>query len=202
MPTLAKQYNALKYATQTDPKPLRQRGGYEHEDNSDRPNKLEIMRIETVEESLTDDESSCTSAHTTEITTDTTLSYNPMADAPNPNIITPSYQPLRRRKKNTGEIHVNPAKSAKVPNLNGISGHIEIMYEQLMKDIKEAEASIFDFNETHDNDLNARHNSLVTKSKSRIINHKNGKYCQTVTSSSNAPIPSFTKPGGNMMGIT
>ena len=54
MPELAQQYNTLKYTTPTDPKPLRLQGGYDHEDNCDRPTKLGIMRIETVDESLID----------------------------------------------------------------------------------------------------------------------------------------------------
>ena len=70
-----------------------------------------------------------------------------------------------------------------------------------MKTMEEAEASIFAFDETHGDGLNARHNSLVFKAKNRIFNHTDGKFCQTVTSSSNAPITSFTKPGGNMMCI-
>ena len=136
MPELAKQYNAPKYATPTDPKPLRLQGGYDHEDNRDRQNKLGMMRVETVEKSLTDDDSSCTIAHTTETTIDTTLSYNPMADAPDPDIITPSYQPLHRKNKHWGD-PCEPNQVCEGPefmriysqNVNGISNHKGIMYE-------------------------------------------------------------------------
>ena len=57
------------------------------------------MRVQTVEDSLTDNESYCTSAHAKETTADTTLSYNPMVDAPDPDTITPSYQPLHRKNE-------------------------------------------------------------------------------------------------------
>ena len=131
-----------------------------------------------------------------------------MADAPDPAIITPSYQPLHRKNEHWGD-PCEPSQVCEGPefiriysqNVNGISDHEGIMYEQSMKTMKEAEASIFAFNETHGDDLNAKHNSLVYKAKNRIFNHTDGKFCQTVTSSSNAPITSFTKPGGNMMGI-
>ena len=68
--------------------------------------------------------------------------------------------------------------------------------------MKEAEARIFAFNETHRDDMNARNNSLLAKSKNRIFNQKDGLYYQRVPSSSQAPVTSFTKPRGNMRGIT
>ena len=39
-------------------------------------------------------------------------------------------------------------------------------------------------------------------SKGNNFNQKDGHYCQTVASSSLAPITAFTKPGWNMIGIT
>ena len=50
--------------------------------------------------------------------------------------------------------------------------------------------------------MNTRYNSLLAKSKNKIFNNKDGHYCQTVTSSSQAPVTLFTKPRGNMMEIT
>ena len=74
---LTARYNAPKYDTPTIPKPLRLRGGYNNEDNSDRSNKPGIMRVKTVEDSLTDNESYCTSAPAIKTTIHITLPYNP-----------------------------------------------------------------------------------------------------------------------------
>ena len=112
MPYLATIYNAP-----TDKKPLRMRGGYNNDDNNHRPNKPGIMRVETVEEFTTDNELSRTSEHTTETSTDTTLPYNPKTNAPDPDLITPSFRPLHR-KMNIREIRVDLAKSTKVLNLS------------------------------------------------------------------------------------
>ena len=71
-----------------------------------------------------------------------------------------------------------------------------------MLHMKEAEASIFTFNVTYAYDLNTQNIYLLGKSKNRIFNHKDGHYCQTVTSSSQASVTSFTNPASNMMGIT
>ena len=62
-----------------------------------------IMRVETVEETITDDESSYTSKYETKTNSDTTSSYNPMADTPDPDISTPSYQPLHRKNEHWGD---------------------------------------------------------------------------------------------------
>ena len=88
----------------------------------------ETVRVETVEETITDNELSYTSTEedtetntkaTPPKTTDNSQSnnkYNPMVDAPDPDIITPSYQPLHRKKMSTGVTCVNPIKCVKVLN--------------------------------------------------------------------------------------
>ena len=96
-----------------------------------------------------------TSEYTTEIVTDNTQSYNLMADAPDPDVITPSYQLLHRKHEHLGDL-CEPSQVCEGPeyirlysqNVNGISDHEGIMYEQSMKTMKETEASIFAFNET------------------------------------------------------
>ena len=175
------------------------------------------VRVETVEETFTNNKSSYTSAEedtetSTKATPETsdnsqsTTTHNPMADAPDLDIITPSYQSLYRKNKHWGD----PCKPSQVcegpefilthsQNVNGISDREGILYDQTMIHMKEPEASIFAINETHGDDLNARNNSILAKSKNRIFNHKDGHYCQTVTLLSQVPVTSFTKPGGNMM---
>ena len=188
VPELAHRYNTLEITTQTDHKPLRLRGGYNSEGNNARAPKPGTIRVKTVDNSLTDDETSQTSEYTTETFTDNTPSYNPMADAPDLDIITPSYQPLHRKNEHWGD-SCEPSQVCEGPefiriysqNVNGVSDHKGTMYEQSMKTMKEAEASIFAFNETHGDDLNARHDSLVIKSKTRIFNHTDCRFCQTVT---------------------
>ena len=71
-----------------------------------------------------------------------------------------------------------------------------------MLHMKEAEASIFAFNEAPGDDINVRNNPLLAKSKNRVFNQEDGHYCQIVTSTSQTPVISFTKPGGNIMGQT
>ena len=155
---------------QTEQKPLRLRGGWDPDENHTRTPKLGTIRVETVKNSLTDVDTSQTSDYTTETLTDDTPSYNPMADAPDPDIITLSYQPLHRKNEHWGD-PCEPSQVWEGPeficiysqNVNGISDHEGIMYEQSMKTMKEAEASIVAFNKTHGDDLNAKHNSLVFK---------------------------------------
>ena len=82
---------------------MRLREGYDNEDNTrDRSAMRVKIRVETVEETIIDDELSYnstdvdtkTSIEATPETTDNSQSittYNPMADAPDPDIITRSY---------------------------------------------------------------------------------------------------------------
>ena len=85
--------------------------------------------------------------------------------------------------------------------MNWISNREGILYDQTILHMKKAEATIFAFNETHRDEINAQNNSLLTKSKNRIFNHKDYLYYQTVTSPSQAPVTSFARSRGKMMGI-
>ena len=88
-PKLAHRYNPLNTPKRTEHKPLRLRGGCDPVEIHTRPPQVGTIRVETVENLLTDDDTSQTSDYTTEPLTDDTPSYNPMADAPDPDIITP-----------------------------------------------------------------------------------------------------------------
>ena len=91
-----------------------------------------------------------------------------MADAPDPDIITPSYRQLHRKNKHWGD-PFKLSKGCKVPefiqiygqNVNEISNREGILYDQTKLHMKEAEASIFTSNETNGDDMNAQNNSLL-----------------------------------------
>ena len=68
--------------------------------------------------------------------------------------------------------------------------------------MNEAGANMFTFNKTNKDNMNAPNNYLLTKSKNKIFNKKDGLYCQTVTSSPQSPVTMLTKPRGNMTRIT
>ena len=65
----------------------------------------------------------------------------------------------------------------------------------------EAETSIFSVNETHADKMNVKNNNILEESRLRMFPSKEGKYCTLVSSSLLAPITTYTKPGGNMIGI-
>ena len=68
--------------------------------------------------------------------------------------------------------------------------------------MKEADADIFSINETHADKMNAKNNSVLESSQRRMFQSKESQYCNLVSSSSITPITKYTKPGGNMMGIS
>ena len=75
-------------------------------------------------------------------------------------------------------------------------------YDDIFKHMKEADADIFSVNETNADKMNVKNNTILEKSRRRMFQSTEGQYCNLVSSSSPAPITSYTKPGGNMMGIT
>ena len=75
-------------------------------------------------------------------------------------------------------------------------------YDGTFKHIKEVDADIFSVNETHADKMNAKNNMVLESSQQRMFQSKEGQYCNFVSSSSLAPITKYTKPGGNMMGIS
>ena len=50
--------------------------------------------------------------------------------------------------------------------------------------------------------MNVKNNKVLELSQWRMFQSKEGQYCNLVSSSSLAPITKYTKPGGNMMGIS
>ena len=86
-------------------------------------------------------------------------------------------------------------------NVNGIFDREGIGLDKTFQEIKQAGADIFTFNETHGDESNATARSVLRLSKQRMWRDIN-EDCKIVHSSSVAPVLTFTKPGGNMVGVT
>jgi exonuclease III len=86
-------------------------------------------------------------------------------------------------------------------NVCGIFDRQVIELDSAFKEIKQARADIFTFNETHGDESNATARRVLRLSKQRMW-RDNNEECKIVHSSSKAPVLHFTKPGGNMVGIT
>jgi hypothetical protein len=86
-------------------------------------------------------------------------------------------------------------------NVSGIFDRDGIGLDSAFKEIKQAGADIFTFNETHGDESNATARKVLRMSKQRMWKDNN-EDCKIVHSSSNAAVLNFTKPGGNLVGIT
>jgi hypothetical protein len=86
-------------------------------------------------------------------------------------------------------------------NVCGIFDREGIGMDSAFKEIKQAGADIFTFNETHGDESNAIARRALRLSKQRMW-RDNNEDCKIIHSSSTAPVLNFTKPGGNMVGIT
>jgi hypothetical protein len=86
-------------------------------------------------------------------------------------------------------------------NVCGIYDREGIGLDSAFKEIKQAGADIFTFNETHGDESNAIARRALRLSKQRMW-RDNNEDCKIIHSSSIAPVLNFTKPGGNMVGIT
>ena len=86
-------------------------------------------------------------------------------------------------------------------NVSGIFDRDGIGLDSAFKEIKEASADIFTFNETHGDESNPIARRALRLSTQRMWRNNN-EDCKIVHSSSTAPILSFTKPGGNLVGVT
>jgi hypothetical protein len=86
-------------------------------------------------------------------------------------------------------------------NVSGIFDREGIGLDSAFKEIKQAGADIFTFNETHGDESNAAARRALKMSKQRSWKDTN-EDCKIVHSSSTAPVLNFTKPGGNLVGIT
>jgi hypothetical protein len=73
--------------------------------------------------------------------------------------------------------------------------------DSVFKEIKQAGAGIFTFNETHGDETKAVARQALRLSKQRMW-RDNNEECKIVHPSSRAPVLRFTKPGGNLVGIT
>ena len=86
-------------------------------------------------------------------------------------------------------------------NVNGIFDREGIGLDTAFEEIKQVGADIFTFNETHGDESNATARKALRLSKQRMW-RDNNEDCKIIHSSSTAPVLTFTKPGGNMVGIT
>ena len=86
-------------------------------------------------------------------------------------------------------------------NVCGIYDRDGIGLDSAFKEVKQAGADIFTFNETHGDESNAIARRVTRLSKQRMWK-ENNEDCKIVHSSSTASVLNFTKPGGNMVGIT
>jgi hypothetical protein len=86
-------------------------------------------------------------------------------------------------------------------NVNGIFDREGIGLDSAFKEMKQAGADIFTFNETHGDESNAAARRALRLSKQRMWRSSN-ENCKIIHSSSTAPVLTFTKPGGNLVGIT
>jgi hypothetical protein len=86
-------------------------------------------------------------------------------------------------------------------NVNGIFDRDGIGLDSTFKEMKQAGADIFTFNETHGDESNADARRALRLSKQRMW-RDNDEHCKIIHSSSTAPVLTFTKPGGNLVGIT
>ena len=135
--------------------------------------------------------------------------YDLMTNKPPQSIITPSYVPLHKKNEHWGD-QCEPALICEEPefikicsqNNNGISDSMGLKYDDTFKPMKETDADIFSVNETHADKMNVKNNTGLEKSRRRMFQSTEGKYCKIVLSLSLAPTTSYTKPGGNMMKIT
>jgi hypothetical protein len=86
-------------------------------------------------------------------------------------------------------------------NVSGIYDRDGIGLDPTFKEIKQVGADIFTFNEIQGDKLNAIARRALRLSKQRMWKDNN-EDCKIVHSSSIAPVLTFTKPGGNLVGIT
>jgi len=86
-------------------------------------------------------------------------------------------------------------------NVCGIYDKDGIGLDSAFKEMKQAGADIFTFNETHGDESNAMARRATRMSKQRMWKDNN-EDCKIIHSSSTASVLNFTKPGGNMVGIT
>ena len=135
--------------------------------------------------------------------------HNPLEDEIPPTNPPPSYTPLLSKNDDWGDtllprIMYENDDFIRIysQNVNGVTDSEGTQLDLAFNCMNKTEADIFTFNETHYDKTNPVARKALTKSMNRLYKKKNGHYCTVVTSSSIAPVTTFTKPGGNLMGIT
>ena len=86
-------------------------------------------------------------------------------------------------------------------NVNGIFDRDGLGLDEAFHHMRTLKANVFTFNETHGDDTNPETRNVLRRSKQRLWQNQDG-FCTIKTSSSEAAVKGFTKPGGNMVGIT
>ena len=86
-------------------------------------------------------------------------------------------------------------------NVNGIYDIDGLGLNETFHHMRTTKAHIFTLNETHGDDTNPDARAVLRRSKQRLWQNQDG-FCTINTSSSDAMIQGFSKPGGNMVGIT
>ena len=86
-------------------------------------------------------------------------------------------------------------------NVNGIFDRNGGGLDEAFHAIRTIGANIFTFQETHSDKLNLHTNGIIRKSARKIWRDQHS-FCSIATASSSSPVPTFTKAGGVMTGIT
>ena len=97
--------------------------------------------------------------------------------------------------------NVTPYVRLYCQNVNGIFDRDGIGLDSAFKEMKQAGADIFTFNETQGDESNAEARWALRLSKQRMW-RVNNEPCKIIHSLSTAPVLTFTKPGGNLVGIS
>ncbi|OEU09351.1 hypothetical protein FRACYDRAFT_248200 [Fragilariopsis cylindrus CCMP1102] len=129
-----------------------------------------------------------------------TTTTTPMITTPKKMNITQTNMPFGHICDNSA-IDNTPYIRVYCQNVCGIYDRDGIGLDSAFKEIKHAGADIFTFNETHGDESNPLARRVTRMSKQRMW-RDNNEDCKIIHSSSTAPVLNFTKPGGNMVGIT
>ncbi|OEU19894.1 hypothetical protein FRACYDRAFT_235957 [Fragilariopsis cylindrus CCMP1102] len=134
-------------------------------------------------------------------TTTTTTTTTPTSTTPKKMKITQENLPFGHICDDVAIGNDTPYVRVYCQNVCGIYDRDGIGLDSAFNEMKKAGADIFTFNETHGDESNALARRATKMSKQRMW-RDNNEDCKILHSSSTAPVLSFTKPGGNMVGIT
>jgi hypothetical protein len=148
-----------------------------------------------------ENEASTTTTTTTPTPTTTTPTTTLQPTTPNKMKITQENLPFGHICDDIAIGNDTPYVRVYCQNVCGIYDRDGIGLDSAFNEMKQAGADIFTFNETHGDESNAIARRATKMSKQRMW-RDNNEDCKILHSSSTAPVLSFTKPGGNMVGIT